>query len=112
MLCRKCGETAELHPEDKAAGFHARKVYLSVVKPKHHGITLNGVFHPMETVVCDSCSADIGGAVAIALTAWRGTDVPRDWESDYGTVLPDESVVLSDVLSGNEPIKTSIKRTR
>lgn len=109
LLCRKCGETAELHPEDKAAGFHARKVYVSVLKPEHHGITLNGVFHPMEAILCDLCSDNITGAVSIAWTMWRGTDVPRNWECEYGTVLPEQSVVLGDVLSGNEPIRGPIR---
>lgn len=97
LLCRQCGEQAELYDEDIASGFHQRKLYLSAKKPEHHGISVNGVFSPCD-LICDRCSEPLAGKVSVAVTTWRGPE-PRHWESDYGEILPAQAVAVIDTLT-------------
>jgi len=104
LHCRACydGRGFGLHPEDKAMGFQERIVFLSMnpKPPARHGLTVDGVFEPMEHVICDHCSSSIDGEIAVATTHWRAEqDEPRDWETMYGTTLPYPVVQMVDTLT-------------
>jgi hypothetical protein len=99
LLCQTCGKDYRLHPEDKAFGWKARAAFVSAVKPTGHGITINGEFHHLPELICDLCGETLTGQIAIAVTMWQG-DEPEHWESEYGTVVPAESVKMDNLLKG------------
>jgi len=87
ILCPPCGkERAWVHPDDKAAGLVMRTVKLRVKKPKLHGMTMNGEFRPLPSLLCDSCDQPIAdGAEALAVTYWntKREGEPGPWEEDF-----------------------------
>ena len=107
--CRHCGELSmgiPLNSDDRFQGWKVRHQYLMVRKPERHGVTINGVFCPMDAVHCDNCNREIEeGSVAVARTMWNRDreDKPRDWETDFGTVVSAEQVNVDDTLSGERP---------
>ena len=96
LLCQKCGANQKLHPEDKRSGYKMRTLFVSVVKPEHHGITVNGKFHPLANLFCDSCDEVITASTVIATTMWREDNEgePGQWEMEYGTIIPPEAAAL------------------
>lgn len=101
LLCRQCGERYELPDDDTSRGLKIRKVYLTTIVPKGHGVTTNGFFAPMDDLHCDICNEVITGKVCVAVTVWKGTE-PRHWESEYGTILPSPVVAVIDTLTKTE----------
>lgn len=89
ILCANCGAAYRPHPADTAMGFRVRFVKLSIRKPEKHGITENGEFQPLATIVCDHCGASIvDGSPAVALTMWNTNreGTPGLWEHEFGSI--------------------------
>jgi len=102
--CRSCAAGKyPIDSVDRQNGWKFRRTFISCQLPKIHGITLNGIFHSMQDVHCDNCMAVITGTIVVATTMWQSTHEPqpRFWETDYGAILPDEAVQVSDALTGN-----------
>lgn len=105
LLCRECGEKLverPIHELDRLMGWKRRVLYLSTIKPKDHGITVNRKFTPMADLRCDLCNKVITGEIAMAVSMWRDPDGFPNWETQYGTVLPESSVKMQDVLIGTK----------
>lgn len=86
LLCKPCGMKPALEPEDVALGWQSRKTIIEAPEvPRDHGLVINGLFGPMDSLFCDYCGADIRGT-AVALTQWREEreGEPGFWETDYG----------------------------
>lgn len=87
ILCADCAaKTVPMHREDVLNGFHRRIVRLLVKKPNEHGITVNGTFHPLRSLVCDHCDCPINdGTGASAVTWWNEhrESEPGNWEQEY-----------------------------
>mgnify|MGYP001557842861 CR=1 FL=1 len=80
--CFKLGTNAE----DYLAGWRKRYRDIVVKKPNDHGVTVNGAFIAMSSIVCDTCGQPIAdGATAKATTEWNinREDEPLIWESQY-----------------------------
>lgn len=112
ILCWRCGDTYNLDPQDKARGFFLRRCYLVIGKPPlGHGVSLhefnglNATLYPMDTVVCDGCSADLTGQVAIAISIWNsegGSVGLSGWEHEFGEVINRETALAARMLAGKE----------
>jgi hypothetical protein len=78
---------SELTRQDRLNGWKMRRVYLCLNQPE---------------IFCDVCGSSLPpGTIAVAHTMWQGSHAEiREWEEEFGTVLPIESVLLSDKLSG------------
>lgn len=87
ILCADCAKkVVPMHPQDVLDGFHRRIVPLLAKKPEVHGVTVNGEFHPMRSLVCDHCATPISdGTVAAAVTWWceHREGEPERWEKEY-----------------------------
>ena len=103
--CRKCGAKSyrkPLPPEDVQTGFVRRQVFIACKKPDYHGITINDVHTPLDSLFCDLCGERIqDGDIAFAGTTWNTNreGEPGWWEKEYGAVIPEESAVLTEILS-------------
>lgn len=84
IICRECAvDRVQLQEHDLDNGFQERSRYVAV----------DG------ELCCDSCSALLfTGEIALAVTTWIGTE-PKDWESGYGTLLPDHVALTAIILS-------------
>lgn len=85
IVCRECAPTRiSLSSEDKKQGWKIRKLYVSL----------------RNQCACDTC-VDIlpAGTIAIAETLWQGTGNPREWEEEFGNVLPADAVRTLDALT-------------
>jgi len=82
-------------------GWRQRKAFLSAVTPEGHGLTMNGVFAPLEQLYCDRCNQPITGTTVVAVTNWNESreGEPLCWESEYGTIMPPEAVEAERRLS-------------
>lgn len=106
LVCRECAAkvAGPLHPEDLAQGFQRRVNYVTGRTPPGHGITLNGEFFPLDNLCCDHCNQNITGTICVAITDWRpDRENARIWETEFGQVVPEETVKLADKLSGEAP---------
>ena len=87
ILCETChGKRVGTHPEDAANGWLSRSVRIKVKKPDVHGITLNGTFESLKSIVCDHCGSAIAdGQEALAVTQWNTNreGEPGNWEQGY-----------------------------
>ena len=101
IQCLSCWAEAGhgiLIASERAAGWHDRFNFLAPVTPKGHGITVNGVFEPLESLMCDTCNNPLkGSAVVIAITLWdeNREGEPVLWEEDFGRILDQESARLA-----------------
>jgi hypothetical protein len=107
-----------LTEQDKRQGWRERIVYLGVGDPPPgHGITIHtdvelaglpevrdiknlwkprspGTFEGMDSIRCDACGADCTGQICYAVTHMPPGKIIADWEHEFGTVLPEEAVIL------------------
>lgn len=93
ILCPKCKDKMQLHPEDKRMGFKQRRVEIPAsTKPKdlHRTVTTFQEGHKfveqtfVASLVCDSCNDPIpGDSPVTAVTLYQGQEPPR-WEHTYG----------------------------
>lgn len=83
--CRECAVNRyRLSLEDKRQGWKSRNVHVSLTKECQ----------------CDSCNDILkSGTIAIAETQWQGTGNPREWEEEFGNVLPVDAVRTLDALT-------------
>jgi hypothetical protein len=91
LHCEKCGTKAYVpcDPEDYAAGWRVRAVWLKARKPEVHQIKVLTANQPAQVIDlpmlhCDHCNNEIkNGDRSVAITMWRGPE-PRAWESEFG----------------------------
>lgn len=90
ILCRGCGVPFQYGEADLSKGWRYRDVFLSLNAP----------------VVCDGCGRDLNSQIVIARTEWRGKGhvQPREWEEEFGTVLPAVAVTMHDKLTENKTL--------
>jgi len=109
--CSNCGHLIgrELSSEDMARNFVIRFVRLIVKCPESHGIEVNGVFEPMDSIHCDLCNTEIlDGEIAWARTIWNSNreGTPGPWENDFGKVIAEDVAKLAELLSKPLQFKT------
>lgn len=103
ILCLKCGADdfdsqarvplRSLHALDVAQGWSQRRLFLSNTHvPEKHGVTVGGVFEPMDDLHCDLCNEVITGQIVVAVSTIPPEKEMRDWESDYGKIMTPEEV--------------------
>jgi hypothetical protein len=87
ILCVACAaKTVPMHPQDVLNGFKRRITPLAVKKPDHHGLTINGEFKPLRSLVCDHCAQPITDGTRASAVTWWNThreDEPGLWEEEY-----------------------------
>lgn len=86
IYCASCAEHASpLHAEDRANGWHQRKVEIIAKCPANHAIIIGQEICNLASMRCDLCSAEMpDGQKVVAVTMWRGQE-PGPWEQQYGT---------------------------
>lgn len=91
ILCVPCAERTKIpNVQDAANGWQRRRLAIEGAKPQEHGLTINGVFHPLSSLRCDSCGKDMAeGTPLIAETHWRPErePEPHQWELEYGSQI-------------------------
>lgn len=100
IYCDKCGADWKMHPEDVKEGWQGCVVRLVARKPDNlvmRLMNLDGTvaeqFTPAQ-LQCDLCGEFIpDGELAHAMSMWK--EDPFDWESDYGTVIPEDAYILA-----------------
>jgi hypothetical protein len=73
-------------PMEAMAGFQRRVVEIAKIKkPKILVITMNGLpAEELKECRCDDCGAALpDGTQATAISVWRGTWEPNEWESEF-----------------------------
>jgi hypothetical protein len=89
LLCRACAlfnVKGHLKIEDRRMGWQERTCWVSLRNPP---------------LICDLCGDPLED-FAMARTSWRGSpnDKPRDWECEFGEIVPPETIKLTDKLTG------------
>ncbi|MDD5350022.1 MAG: hypothetical protein PHQ12_07410 [Chthoniobacteraceae bacterium] len=95
LLCSKCGDGYQQHPEDVAHGFQMRRTEGLARKPVGHGL---------DVLLCDLCRHSIpDGAPAVAVTVWRENPIGY-WEAEYLTppIAPVDPALQSLIDQNNE----------
>ncbi len=98
ILCPKCSERMQLHPEDKRMGFKQRRVEIPGVRTPpglaRQVTTFGDDGHvsvertALKSLVCDSCNQPVpDGTPVTAVTLYQGEE-PEPWEEEYGRVRP------------------------
>jgi hypothetical protein len=86
IYCRSCGNGWAMNLKDLQVGWNGWRVWLIV-----EGSSLQ----------CEACGLVVAdGQTCVAVTMFRaGTgSVPLHWEHEYGTVIPEEQVRVTDAL--------------
>lgn len=96
ILCSKCSQRMQLHPEDERMGFKQRRVEIPGVKTPpglaRQVTTYGDDGHvsvertELTSLVCDGCNDPVpDGTPVTAVTLYRGPE-PEPWEEAYGQV--------------------------
>lgn len=99
IYCDICGANWKMHPEDKKEGWQGCVVRLVAKKPASHVVTViagqETKSSELATLLCDACGSPIAdGELAHAMSMWKDDGV-FDWESDYGTVIPEDAYKMA-----------------
>jgi YgiT-type zinc finger domain-containing protein len=92
--------------KDRQEGWNGRRVWLIAKKPAVHQrivIELGGsaprVVEDIPSLQCDACGMVVAdGETCVAVTMYRAENPIGLWEHEYGTVIPEEQVQVTDAL--------------